>query len=373
MRYNLGSTIFRRVIKNKIEHNNYITIAKAIVIITMVIGHSGCPYALEKVIYSFHMPFFFVCSGYFFHIPSSKSDLLSFYTRKVKGIYLPFLKWCFLFLLLHNAFYYLDIYNNQFGYHGSVSNWMTFNTFVRSTIHMLLQMNDIPSLLGGFWFLKNLFFASLLIALLSFVTKPYKVGHKYLFFIILVLLAFVSDIKYIGLYFIGLKELLWSSVFFYSGFLMKDVIIKRHMLYVCIITFTGINILPFYLHFYVDGVGMMFLFYISGITGTILIFHLSRIMESLACIKQFLYYAGNHTLIILGFHFLTFKLVSLLIIVLNGLPMAHLAELPVIENYKNYWFLYSIVGVIVPLTMSWTYEKICFYLYYKCGKCKKAK
>ena len=39
-------------------------LAKAICIILMVIGHSGCPDYLHRFIYMFHMPCFFFISGY---------------------------------------------------------------------------------------------------------------------------------------------------------------------------------------------------------------------------------------------------------------------------------------------------------------------
>ena len=49
----------------KVVHNNYITIAKAMGILLMVIGHSGCPQVLFRIIYLFHMPLFFFLSGIF--------------------------------------------------------------------------------------------------------------------------------------------------------------------------------------------------------------------------------------------------------------------------------------------------------------------
>lgn len=63
---------------------------------------------------------------------------------------------------------------------------------------------------------------------------------------------------------------------------------------------------------------------------------------------------GNNTLPILTWHMLCFKIVSILIINFYGLPMARLAEFPVIEEYsKQGWFLlYFLVGVLVPLWMS---------------------
>lgn len=46
------------------NRNCALDIAKAICIILMVIGHSGCPDYLGRFIYMFHMPCFFFISGY---------------------------------------------------------------------------------------------------------------------------------------------------------------------------------------------------------------------------------------------------------------------------------------------------------------------
>ena len=45
-------------------HNPTLSIAKALCIILMVVGHSGCPAYLHDWIYLFHMPCFFLISGY---------------------------------------------------------------------------------------------------------------------------------------------------------------------------------------------------------------------------------------------------------------------------------------------------------------------
>lgn len=34
----------------------------------MVVGHSGCPEYLDRLIYNFHMPLFFFVSGYFLNV-----------------------------------------------------------------------------------------------------------------------------------------------------------------------------------------------------------------------------------------------------------------------------------------------------------------
>ncbi len=48
------------------KRNNAIDIAKGFGIILMVIGHAEMPGILNRSIYLFHMPLFFIAAGYFF-------------------------------------------------------------------------------------------------------------------------------------------------------------------------------------------------------------------------------------------------------------------------------------------------------------------
>lgn len=155
----------------KKTHNNHIAIAKALVIILMVVGHSGVPDTLHDVIYSFHMPFFFICAGYFFTPQFKLSGFKSFAIRKVKGIYLPFLKWCIPFILLHNVFYSLNLYNGLYGFRGSVSHLFSKKEFVWNLYDNIVCMDSIPQLLGGFWFLKDLFYASLFVSVIVLLLR----------------------------------------------------------------------------------------------------------------------------------------------------------------------------------------------------------
>lgn len=69
---------------------------------------------------------------------------------------------------------------------------------------------------------------------------------------------------------------------------------------------------------------------------------------------DFLRFVGMRTLPILTWHFLSFKLVSLLIIMIYGLPIERLAEFPVIQEYtcQGWFILYFVVGILVPLHIS---------------------
>lgn len=65
----------------------WIDVARGIVILLMVLGHTGVPEPVAKFIWSFHMPFFFVISGVFF---SSKSDFRIFVKKKAFSLLIPY-------------------------------------------------------------------------------------------------------------------------------------------------------------------------------------------------------------------------------------------------------------------------------------------
>lgn len=66
--------------------------------------------------------------------------------------------------------------------------------------------------------------------------------------------------------------------------------------------------------------------------------------------SNWLDYIGQHTMEILTFHFLCFKSVSLIIILLYGLDIDLLSSHPVIKDSPAWaWLLYTISGIALPL------------------------
>ena len=125
----------------------------------MLIGHAGAPSFMHIFIYQFHMPLFFFLSGYCLK-DKYLNDFKTFSIRRVKGIYIPFIKYSLLFLLLHNIFFNLNIYNDVYGYNGNVSQLYTLNEITRRVVKITTSMSHEEQLLGGFWFLRVLFCTS---------------------------------------------------------------------------------------------------------------------------------------------------------------------------------------------------------------------
>ena len=85
------------------KHLDDIDIAKAIGIILVVIGHC-IPGKITNFIYLFHMPMFFMITGYVFKPEENWNGYIAFIKRKIKSLYIPFVMFNILFLVLNNLF-----------------------------------------------------------------------------------------------------------------------------------------------------------------------------------------------------------------------------------------------------------------------------
>lgn len=67
----------------------WLDIAKGITIILMVIGHTSIPDSFSRFIYAFHMPLFFIASGWTTNW--NKYNYMEFAKRKFRSIMVPFM------------------------------------------------------------------------------------------------------------------------------------------------------------------------------------------------------------------------------------------------------------------------------------------
>jgi fucose 4-O-acetylase-like acetyltransferase len=334
--------------------NNYISIAKALGIILMVVGHSGCPTAIGKFIYLFHMPLFFVCSGYFFKEISDRPSLFAFYRKRIKGLYLPYLKWSLLFLLLHNLFRYLHITESVF---------YQKEDYIRQFIK-LIAMTDYELLIRPFWFIKELLFTSLIVATISFFTSRLSIKKRSVLLFVIVLIISViskllSPIPLIG----DCSVLCLSILYYYTGILFHKY---RHYIPITYTTlifsfafvFTGSIIFRGTIDMRFTNIYNQIPYYLLSIAGIIMILCISQKHETIKHISA-LYYIGNHTMPILALNLLALKLGSLLKIWIYGLPIEQLSSFTVIYEYNSwYWLIYSLIGVTIPLLVHFLYIKI---------------
>lgn len=151
------------------RRNVTLDVAKAICIMLMVVGHSGAPRAVHDFIYMFHMPCFFLVSGYLLN-EKYLTDIALGAKRKIKGLYKPFVKWTLIFIALHNVFYALHFYTDCYS---------TVDFLKHILLTFLTQEKEL--FLGGYWFLPALLFASVFsICILSLLKRCNRLTNVYI-------------------------------------------------------------------------------------------------------------------------------------------------------------------------------------------------
>lgn len=336
-----------------------ISIAKGIGICLMVVGHAKMPYIVD-FIYMFHMPLFFVLSGYCFK-EKYLNDFRQFTLRRINGLYFPFLKWGLFFLILHNVLFNLNIYNDQYGYAGNVSHLYSLNEFIRHGVIGCGLFLYSEQILGGYWFLVQLFWASLIgFGVIYLIRRPI-IGATILLVICFLIKYLINQtIPYTG---IGSITILSASFFTY-GYALRKMELKINypiivgcFLIVVVGSFLWNTTMQDFTY------KQTFFYALTAILGAVMIVGISKVISEkfvgdLKHIKKFLIIAGDNSLIILTWHFLSFKLVSLLVILIEGHPIEMLAMFPVIDNVNIvYTILYVIVGIGVPLISFALYER----------------
>lgn len=318
--------------------SHIVTLTKAMGIIFMVLAHAMSPeHVVWRVIYTFHMPLFFIMSGYCFKM-KYLDDAKLFVLRKIKGIYVPFVAFSLVFLALHNVFCRLYIYEPTWLY--------VWKDFAWNVGRIVTRMSHNEGLLGTFWFLKELFWGSLIFYGALRLAKKYdwKFGCEWMIAIGLFVLAEVMCIFKLQIpYFTISHKSVMAAFFIAVGYWWKQsewqlnkwilwiggvAAIVTELLLFHQVSFTGV--IPINLPIYV----------IPAIAGTMMTFELCRwIVDSrytiVNSLERGLIFIGKHTLAIMALHMLSFKLVSYLFIRLNHLSIERLVDFPVMYDYAN--------------------------------------
>lgn len=335
-----------------------VSIAKAFAIILMVLAHTMFSVVGDRVINMFHMPVFFFFAGFCFK-EEYLNNFKSFAIKKIKGLYFPYVKFSILFLLMHNVFFYLNIYNDMFGWQGKVSYEYGLNDVILRVFHILTGMWDHEQLLGGFWFIGTLFWASFL----AFFAIKFLKNHFVvvtLFFVLAIVASYFN--KHVPLVGVGAKEFI-AALIFYLGYLSKKRNKMIFSIWIYPVSLLGVILGAIYWPMTLLNViyWKIIPWTLTAILGTFALFNFcSSIEKKDFWGKRALIYIGDNTLSILTWHFLCFKLVSLLIIGIYQYPIKQLAEFPTIVecSKEGWWILYLFVGILLPIGFHLVLSKI---------------
>ena len=85
---------------------------------------------------------------------------------------------------------------------------------------------------------------------------------------------------------------------------------------------------------------------------------ISKIIAKINILNKIFSYIGQHTISILSFHLLAFKLVTCFQVIIYSKPAYCLAAFPILYKNNLWWLLYCIAGVCIPLLLTFFCEKL---------------
>lgn len=341
------------------KRNETIDIARGIAIILMCIGHAYCPNMLYKFIYMFHMAFFFITSGYFFNKEKSITQPWIFIKKRIKSLYLPFIKWGIAFTLLHNIFLNLKLLTPENHYYGIKETlWKAFTTNTRF----------IPTeeFMGPYWFFSCLFYVSIFSLFLFIISSKLlkKRWTEWLLFTVMYAVGFI--LLYIGKgndYSIIIRTCVISFIF-YLGFLWgknNNKIVYNWIGLTISIVILIVGLLSPYNEISIPDLNFQspILFLIYSLSGTYMLLCISKYITRLTppYFNKILSYIGSKTLIILLTNYLCLRIghvIRAYIEDYDGYPTTITQS----ETAWYWWILYTIFMVVVPLGIDWGIKRL---------------
>ena len=97
---------------------------------------------------------------------------------------------------------------------------------------------------------------------------------------------------------------------------------------------------------------------ISSSVGIILLLSLSNILVMNNLLRKTISYVGRNTIFILFLHFISFRLVNILQVLIQKREWYEVATFPHIHSEDWWWVGYSICGICIPLVLSALWNKL---------------
>lgn len=163
------------------------------------------------------------------------------------------------------------------------------------------------------------------------------------------LAAYVLSIAPFKIPTVGSKTLL-AATFYMAGYSYNKMSFSHKSDWmvgmVCLMTLVVVS---FFFQGSMDCVSTdIFVYFVVAMVGVVGMVHLAGKIAGRT--QRVLDYVGSKTLYILTFHFISFKMVSLIKIAQYGMPITTLSSFPVIGEHNTfYWILYSVVGTVLPV------------------------
>lgn len=333
--------------------NPQMDILKGIGIVLIVLGHSGFPGT--HFLYLFHLAIFFIVSGYFFKedYVKDKQSLKKFIINKIKRLYLPFVIANVICILLNNFFIDIKFYNNV------IHHYFSLKDIAISVIKVMLFKGHVE-MTGATWFFQILFLITIFYAIIEYIIKKYSNKTKNIIQLIVSILFFAIgyylSIKNISIKIMGLQVLTCYILFDFGRKISKYKIETKESTkslimissFILLVILNKIGTIEMSQHKYTNPI----YFLTVSILGWYFVYELSYFMSKLKVTSNMLQYIGKNTMSILICHFIAFKIVNLIGVMIFNENVDLISKFPFAFRGSYWWLIYAFAGIIIPLAFN---------------------
>lgn len=327
---------------------------KGVGILLVILGHCmlfGNP--INRIIYSFHMPLFFILSGYVYNI-KYKDLQKEFIFKKLKMLLYYFILPTSIFMLITPLFFKLGFYNHSYT---NIPENYNYIDLIIQYLKSLIYLDKLPLLVAQVWFVRTL-----VIDLISFnfINRLLKTN-------ILKKQLIISIIYFSIFLFLKSKGFsnLWVNIFLsypfiYIGYLFKeknilsklDNIFKNKQLnFICILIIVlfmflfGILYPKNIIDFYSSRLESLFYLSIMLPAGMLLTYLISKVFN-----EYILNFFGKNSVKVLIIHGVILKFITLSIIYLTNVDLdliSHYVPPMIFQMVLFYFIICSIISYIL--------------------------
>lgn len=340
---------------NKTEKSrvNWIDIARGIAIIFVIVGHSLGNYFgsyLANLIYAFHMPIFFILSGYLF----KKKKKFSFLKNSFFNLIFPYLATIVIELLL---FVFYRVFPNAIIF---PSRFQSIRQFAFAALYGVGNPTVISGTefhieaIGAIWFLLAFFIGNQLF--------NYIMSLKFYKHTLLHETALILAFSFMGIFLarydvlpFSVNSALFSQVFFFTGYLLKRFNILNNINWKMI----GMSVFLWGLSASVGLFGMsnvqfpdMFLGTIAGIASSIVVIKISMYLDNKLnhtvgkWLHNLIIFWGSQSLLIFCFHLIDLDFIQVWPKIITNL-----------DAYVPYW-----VAILCGIIYRIVFASVCAYM-----------
>jgi len=318
------------------ERDKSLDIAKGLGIILVVWGHMAQACPIKEEIYLFHMPLFFIISGYFFRYDNIK--IFSFVIKKFKSYIIPYI---FFFIFAESSFILLYYFTER-----------------SDQIFIYLGMLIKPyGVVRPLWFFISIFWTHCIYYIICIYSNKEKqklaisvicLGIAYILYKVDIHIPLFIDSALSMVLFLHMGRAInkYHILELQGKKLFSIVIVGAIFFCIAIISKLDIDIM-------INHLGHNpILFFLAAISGSVIILILSKYINKIEYVSSVFAYIGRSSLIIFSLHMLCFELARCLL------------KFPIIEN-ATYWdgIKTTLFGIVCSIIIAIPLKKFFPFIF----------